>query len=161
MNPHLKAELDSAAQSMQSYRPGQPFTDTEKALGLMAFCVWLNSAMTDRKSYLDSPNVSAREVAIDLIEQDFSSAWATSCIRAKYPSYDPGQEVAWAVNTASHSEWNDSITRATIMICRQLAYRVCGREPLKNREFLYIPAQTMYNESVQMLNDSVDRVVVE
>jgi hypothetical protein len=122
----VKIELDAAVRGVQSYRPNKPFIPLEQALGLTAFATWLEMRQQNDELYLMSPNESARLVAIQIVEEVLSKKATIELIRAEVPSFDPETEVIWAKQKVSHSQWQATLTRAIIMLCRELAYRYTG-----------------------------------
>lgn len=122
----VKAEVEHASRYMEDYRPGKPFTLLEQSLGLMAFANWLRFGKP--ADLLDASLVShsARSVAVQFVEEVLSEHSTVNAIRAQVPAFDPRKEVLWARHKAHHPDWQASITRAVVMLCRGLAYRYTG-----------------------------------
>ncbi len=96
----LLQELEAAGRGMQSYRPDVPFTDMEKALGLMAYATWLK---VERQHYAhlspdqwSFPNDSARRMALLLVSDYLADDESCKLIRTMVPSFNPSLEVKWA-----------------------------------------------------------------
>ncbi|WLR55427.1 hypothetical protein LC048_24745 [Mesobacillus subterraneus] len=132
----IKREVTRAGQEMQSYRPGEPFTQLEMAFGYAAFMKWLALALqkqqnnsSDFYEFYEGCNHSAREIATQFMELAYQDAGVNRALRHHYGSLDGRNELRLAgqgLSASFNPEWNGSLTRAVIMICRQLAYFYTG-----------------------------------
>ncbi|WP_214803840.1 hypothetical protein [Exiguobacterium sp. s194] len=132
-------EIQRAGMFMQSYRPNKPFDNLELAYGLMAYQDWLDGAMQivdsfgmgeEIDNYLYSCNQTARDAAINLMRVEFSDPGTLNAI-SRSRTINPSQELNLANNPSLSSYnpyWETCLTRAVILLCRQMAYFFTGRE---------------------------------
>lgn len=120
------AELDSVAQSLKPFRPDQPISVMEQALGFIAFACWLNRVEHNPDFQYEPANETARAIAVQFVDEVLSEDETIRAVRKYVPSFDPNIEIGWALQRANHPLWQASLTRAIIMICRSLAYRYSG-----------------------------------
>lgn len=132
----IKQEVERAGREMQSYRPGEPFTELEKAFGYAAFMKWL--ALSVQKQQRNDPdfyefyegcNQSAKEIALTFMDLAFHDRAISGMLSRKYEELDGAKEVKLGLNAAVASfnpEWHSSLTRAVVMVCRQMAYFYTG-----------------------------------
>jgi hypothetical protein len=121
---------------MQSFRPGEPFTQLELAFGYSAFIKWMEISL--QKQHNNSPdfyefyegcNHSAREVATKFIDMANKNQFISSKLERHYGKIDNQKEMQLAgkgLLSSFNPDWNSSLTRAVIMVCRQLAYLYTG-----------------------------------
>jgi hypothetical protein len=129
----LSLEVGLAAQSMSVYRPNQPFSRMEQALGLLAFEEWLatleqmvssGSNIEDKiKNYLVKANETARLAARSFVSNTLDNLDLVENIRKEFPAFNPKLEVEWLDRKVNISQWQQSLTRSIVMLCRGLAYR--------------------------------------
>ena len=166
MTPEQKSELDAAAATMVPFRPDQPFTDLEKALGLWAFAYWLSHGQMakmgrpgDFEAHFSSPNVSARFAALSLADSRLDDPKVMSAIREQEPTFNPVAEFEMGANKSDAPEWKSSITRAMVMICRSLAYRYTGFMGTKSKVFDGVPDGKIRSIAIEMANDTLGKEV--
>lgn len=135
---------------MQSFRKDQPFDNLELAYGLMAYQDWLDGAQRiadtyglgeELDDYFYGCNNTAREAAINLMKSEFRDPGTLNAIsRSRF--IDPSREISLAENPGLSSfnpYWETSLTRATILLCRQMAYFFTGLEGVG---FIHIDKKT-------------------
>lgn len=163
------SEIKRAGRSMQSYRRSAPFDNLELAYGLMAYTDWLDGAqrIADRyglgvelDDYFYACNQTAREAAINLMKSEFRDPGTLNAIsRSRF--IDPSRELDLADNpsvSSFNSYWETCLTRAVILLCRQMAYfftrlegvgfefidkKTCGRRELNGT------AVNMFNDFIR------------
>lgn len=130
----IKDEVSRAAQQMQNHRPNKVFSGLEKALGYAAFQNWLAifQEMQERNDpnssdFYSGCNKTAREIAISLMENLYRSPDYSNLISNKVKNINTLREIELAQTVTYNDQyWEDSTTRAVIMISRQLAYNFTG-----------------------------------
>ncbi|MCM3364886.1 hypothetical protein [Niallia sp. MER TA 168] len=132
----IKREVERAGKEMQSNRPGNSFTQIELAFGYAAFMKWLALALQKKQNntpdfyeFYEGCNDSAREIATQFMDLVYQESNISRALKHHYGNLDTNKEIQLAMQGASASynpNWNNSLTRAVIMICRQLAYFYTG-----------------------------------
>jgi len=119
----------------QNFRPGKPFTDVEFIVGLKSYSIWLEGYLKDKDEYyLEIDNVTARNAAIITIRALKSFSLLYKFVAKYYENFNYENEVRLATTSSRelfdkyHEEWEYSLSRSTIMICRGLAYNYSGFE---------------------------------
>ena len=132
-------EIQRAGEFMQSHRPNKPFDNLEFAYGLMAYQDWLDQAMKivdnfgmgeELDNYLYYCNQTARDAAINLMKMEFSDPGTLNAI-SRSRIIIPSQELNLANNPSLSSYnpyWQTCLTRAVILLCRQMSYFFTGLE---------------------------------
>ena len=128
-----------AVYPMLSFRNGEPFSNFELMLGLMAFHVFMRGGHNiqlvpeehkDEYSkwyYLYGNNTTARASAIYLIDTLSRYPSVVNEMKKLNNSFDIDKELYWAKSAMSPPGWSTSLTRSVILITRGLAYQSSGR----------------------------------
>jgi|APSaa5957512493_1039668.scaffolds.fasta_scaffold93536_1 sulfur relay (sulfurtransferase) DsrC/TusE family protein len=119
----------------QNFRTGKPFNDVEYIVGLKAYSIWLEGYLKNKdEDYLEMDNVTARNAAIITIRALKTFPVLYNFVENYYENFNYENEIK-LVTTSSRElfekyqeEWEYSLSRATILICRGLAYNYSGFE---------------------------------
>lgn len=116
----------------ETSRIEMPFSSLEKALGFGAYINWYRIENFFRKNemahtmYIQVSNYTGRRVAMETMAHCYRDNHFVSKLKSLVPEFDPLTELAMAIEAVSSPQWSVSITRAVIMVCRNLAYAVTG-----------------------------------
>ncbi len=128
--------VENATDSIgQNFRTGKPFDDVEYIVGLKAYSIWLEGYLKNKdKDYLEMSNVTARNAAIITIRALKSFPILFHFVENYNENFNYENEVKLATTNSRElfdkyrEEWEFSISRSTILICRGLAYNYSGFE---------------------------------
>lgn len=117
----------------ENFRPGKPFNDVEYIVGLKSYSIWLEGYLQDKDEYyLEIDNVTARNAAISTMKILGSFSHLYKFVEKYYEGFNYEYEVKLAMtsprelNEKYHDDWEQSLSRSTILITRGLAYNYSG-----------------------------------
>lgn len=160
----IKAEIINAAMDGQSSRQNNKFKDIEICFGFCAFYYWLIKGLdlseSEAEDFYEAANDTARAAAIEFVYESSTDKRITEKVKIKMPNFQPKEELALAQDTMfcmTHPEvWNDTLTRATIIICRSLAYKYVGLQGCYN-----FPDNTTFKDFILLGINWCDRTIDE
>lgn len=166
----LDLEVEATSDKMSVYRPNQPFSKMEQSLGLWAFANWLflgEQVSQDGERYQDylmRDNDTARFAALSFVDKKldgFDDSGLIEHIHKEFPKFDSVQEIEWGFQKADHTEWEVSLTRAIILLCRGLAYRYTGNLGFKSQYLNSLKSSDIRTTAVAMFDCAVGKVAQE
>ena len=118
-----KVRLNAA--KMEQYRDGRVFNEIELVLGFSSYVYWLAALFRlDEKGqddFLSRASETAREIALDFVAMLKAKPELLEAVQKVTP-FNPDIELVWGREKATHNHWKFSLTRAIILITRQLVY---------------------------------------
>jgi len=150
-----RVELAASAMKMQGFRTWRPFSDYEIAHGFAAFVrLILNVRKPGGEALLQDPSMAAREAALQHVRFDIAETALADQMRTAGVPFDAAREVAWGYARAEHSAWNGSVTRAVVLLCRGLAYRLVEGHPGCEALAYRSTTADLYATVYQLLHDA-------
>jgi hypothetical protein len=128
----VKREMERAVVNGDKSRPQWAFSNYEKALGFTAFIYWFYKGIIQRENglghdYFEAPNVSARTVALEFMINHVTRPPVSNRIAEVLPSFKPDQEAELVITQPRYGQpWDSSLTRSTIILCREMSYLLTG-----------------------------------
>ncbi len=128
----VKREMEKAATNGLNSRPQWNFSRYEKSIGFAAFIHWFVKGITLRNNglgidYFEAPNVSARAAATELMLNYITLPPISTIVASKLNSFNPDQEAELCITQPKYgSPWDSSLTRSTIILCREMSYLLTG-----------------------------------
>ncbi|HHY20057.1 MAG TPA: hypothetical protein GX522_09170 [Firmicutes bacterium] len=148
------------AKKMENFVDNRPFNEIEIVLGFSSYIYWLVGLIRlegtkKQDQYIETASESARAVALDFVAMIENSEILTKAIQEKI-AFEPAKEIEWGLTKSENEEWKFSLTRAIILITRQLVYATLdyqddiGKEdPLDKLDFLsYAELSDLYQEAI-------------
>ncbi|MDD4693667.1 MAG: hypothetical protein PHD88_04575 [Firmicutes bacterium] len=147
------------AVKMETYRDNRSFSEIELVLGFSAYVYWLAGVLKledkAQEEYLEGASETARQVALDFTAMLNDSQELLSAIK-KITPFEPEEELKWSKTKTEPNNWKFSLTRAIILITRQLAYATLdftnsiGKDaPQENLDFLeFVELSDLFQEAI-------------
>jgi hypothetical protein len=123
----IKEGAKRACWDIPRYRKSGRLTDSQLALGFLAFSHWYIGSLKAHAAGDDSqiryPSDPARLAAIRVLA--FAADQNDVCVELERTfKFEPTVELQWAIEKANNVIWAECLTRAIILACRSMAYSV-------------------------------------
>lgn len=122
----IVAKIRLNAKKMEEYRDNKTFSEIELVLGFSAYIYWLAGVIRlegtkEQDEYLDASSETARQVALEFIGMIKHEKTLVNAIKME-TDFEPEIELELGWAKEKNNQWKFSLTRAVILIARQLAY---------------------------------------
>jgi len=113
-------------------RVEMPFSSLEQALGFAAFVHWFGIGKHMEQNrvaaamFWQNANYSGRRVAVEVAAHCYRNDHFAGTLSHLVRDFDPVTEITLAIEALSSAHWETCVTRAIIMVCRNLAYAYNG-----------------------------------
>ena len=128
----LKSKAIEITSLTLPWRKGIPYSDLELGLGTLSFIYWLiRGGDTNDSNYFETPNVSARYIAIEFCEIFLLEEVVINSIKKRNKRMNLELEISLAKRKVYNFDpywnaWELSLVRSIIMITRVFAYLYTG-----------------------------------
>lgn len=159
-NSDISQKIRANANKMAGLRDNQSFNEIELVLGFASYIYWLAGMIKlegtkEQDTYLEEVSETAREVALEFTGLIKNSEHLKKVIQNKIP-FNPEQEIEWGWSKVEHNNWKYCLTRAVILITRQLAYatldysdEISAEDPPEKLDFLsFVELPDLYQEAL-------------